>query len=81
MKILTIGNLAKKAHVNVETIRYYEVRGLMPEPPRSMMKELQSSYPIRFALLPLPIPSQTSLLFSEIDPRLTHLFNIAMFKI
>lgn len=35
MKILTIGQLGKKAQVNVETIRYYERRGLMPEPPRS----------------------------------------------
>ena len=35
MKTLTIGKLAKKAHVNVETIRYYERRGLMPDPPRS----------------------------------------------
>jgi MerR family copper efflux transcriptional regulator len=35
MKILTSGQLAKKAHVNVETIRYYERRGLMPEPHRS----------------------------------------------
>jgi MerR family copper efflux transcriptional regulator len=34
MKSLTIGRLAKKTHVNVETIRYYERRGLMPEPPR-----------------------------------------------
>jgi MerR family mercuric resistance operon transcriptional regulator len=31
---LTIGQLAKKAQVNVETIRYYERRGLIPEPPR-----------------------------------------------
>lgn len=35
MKNFTIGQLAKKTHVNVETIRYYERRGLMPEPPRS----------------------------------------------
>lgn len=35
MKTLTIGRLAKKVNVNVETIRYYERRGLMPEPPRS----------------------------------------------
>lgn len=34
MKSLTIGQLAKKAQVNVETIRYYERRGLLPEPPR-----------------------------------------------
>jgi Hg(II)-responsive transcriptional regulator len=35
MKTLTIGRLAKKVNVNIETIRYYERRGLMPEPPRS----------------------------------------------
>lgn len=34
MENLTIGQLAKKAHVNTETVRYYERRGLMPEPPR-----------------------------------------------
>jgi len=34
MKPLTIGQLAKKAQVNVETVRYYERRGLLPEPPR-----------------------------------------------
>jgi len=35
METLTIGRLAKKVNVNLETIRYYERRGLMPEPPRS----------------------------------------------
>jgi len=34
MKNLTIGQLAKKAQVNIETVRYYERRGLLPEPPR-----------------------------------------------
>ena len=34
MKSLTTGQLAKAAQVNVETIRYYERQGLMPEPPR-----------------------------------------------
>ena len=34
MENLTIGHLAKKANVNIETIRYYERRGLIPEPPR-----------------------------------------------
>ena len=34
MENLTIGKLAKRAQVNVETIRYYERRGLIPEPPR-----------------------------------------------
>lgn len=32
---LTIGQLAKRAGVNVGTIRYYERRRLIPEPPRS----------------------------------------------
>jgi MerR family mercuric resistance operon transcriptional regulator len=35
MEKLTIGQLAKRAKVNLETIRYYERRGLIPEPPRS----------------------------------------------
>lgn len=34
MKDLTIGQLAKKTKVNVETVRYYERRGLISEPPR-----------------------------------------------
>ena len=34
MKNSTIGQLAKKAQVNVETVRYYERRGLIPRPPR-----------------------------------------------
>lgn len=34
MERLTIGKLAKKADVNIETIRYYERKGLIPEPPR-----------------------------------------------
>ena len=35
MDTLTIGQLAKKANVNLETIRYYECRGLLPEPFRN----------------------------------------------
>ena len=31
---LTIGQVAKSAHVNVETVRYYERRGLIPVPAR-----------------------------------------------
>ena len=34
MEQLTIGKLARKAHVNVETIRYYERRGLIAKPER-----------------------------------------------
>ena len=34
MATVTIGQLAKYAGVHVETVRYYERRGLIPEPPR-----------------------------------------------
>ena len=34
-KALSIGQLAKKTKVNLETLRYYERRGLLPEPLRS----------------------------------------------
>ena len=29
----TIGQVAKQANVNIETLRYYERRGLIPRPP------------------------------------------------
>jgi len=32
---LTIGQVAKAADVNTETIRYYEREGLLPQPPRT----------------------------------------------
>ena len=32
---MTIGELARSAGVHVETVRYYERRGLLEEPPRS----------------------------------------------
>jgi MerR family mercuric resistance operon transcriptional regulator len=35
MKPLTIGALAKQVGVNLETVRFYERRQLLPEPPRS----------------------------------------------
>ncbi len=34
MQFLTIGKLAKETNVNIETVRYYERIGLIPEPPR-----------------------------------------------
>jgi MerR family mercuric resistance operon transcriptional regulator len=34
MKTLSIGQLSKEASVNIETVRYYERRGLLPEPKR-----------------------------------------------
>ena len=33
---LTIGSLAKAVAVNVETVRYYQRRGLLPEPSRAL---------------------------------------------
>jgi MerR family transcriptional regulator, copper efflux regulator len=35
MERLTIGKIAKQAHVRVETLRYYERTGLIARPPRS----------------------------------------------
>ncbi len=35
MDRLTVGKLAKKANVNIETIRYYERRRIMPKPART----------------------------------------------
>lgn len=35
MEGLTIGQVARDANVNIETIRYYERRGLIFEPPRT----------------------------------------------
>ncbi len=35
MESFSIGQLARRAGVNVETVRYYERRGLLREPPRS----------------------------------------------
>jgi MerR family mercuric resistance operon transcriptional regulator len=34
MKGLTIGQVAKRGDVNIETVRYYERQGLIPPPPR-----------------------------------------------
>jgi Hg(II)-responsive transcriptional regulator len=35
MEKMTIGQLAREAGINLETIRYYERRGLIPKPPRN----------------------------------------------
>lgn len=35
MESITIGTLAKKSNVKKETVRYYERRGLIPEPKRT----------------------------------------------
>jgi DNA-binding transcriptional MerR regulator len=33
---MRIGELAAKAAVNIQTVRYYERRGILPDPPRSL---------------------------------------------
>lgn len=35
MEGLSISEVARKSNVNIETVRYYERRGLIPEPPRT----------------------------------------------
>jgi Hg(II)-responsive transcriptional regulator len=35
MQVLTIGQVARRAGVHLETVRYYERRGLLPPPPRT----------------------------------------------
>lgn len=35
MESLTTSAVARRADVNVDTVRYYESRGLLPEPPRT----------------------------------------------
>lgn len=35
MNGLTIGEIAERANVNLQTIRYYEKRALVPKPPRT----------------------------------------------
>ncbi len=35
-EILSIGALSKQSGVSIETIRYYERRGVLPNPPRSI---------------------------------------------
>ena len=43
METYSIGQLAKKANVNLETIRYYERRGILPEPLRNKSGHRQYS--------------------------------------
>ncbi len=40
---LTIGNVAKLAEVHIETLRYYERKGVVPRPPRTISN--YRSYP------------------------------------
>jgi MerR family mercuric resistance operon transcriptional regulator len=76
---LTIGQLARMAQVNVETVRYYERRGLMPEPPRRDSGYRQYSEPdvirIKFIkraqTLGFTLKEISELLSLRIDPNTT----------
>ena len=52
---LTIGRLARAAGVGVETIRYYQQRGLLPVPPSAGAYHLVSECEYTRADLPCPI--------------------------
>ena len=43
METFTISQLAKRANVNLETLRFYERRGLLPEPHRNKSGHRQYS--------------------------------------
>jgi MerR family mercuric resistance operon transcriptional regulator len=43
VETFTTGQLAKKANVNIETIRFYERKGLLPEPFRNKSGHRQYS--------------------------------------
>ena len=49
MDPFTIGKLARKADVNVETIRYYERSGVLAPPPRTRGGRPPSSCPGAFS--------------------------------
>jgi Hg(II)-responsive transcriptional regulator len=79
MQKLTIGQLAKQAHVNLETIRYYERRGLIPEPVRSQSgyrqystEDLQRTRFIKRAqALGFSLKEITELLSLRVEPGMT----------
>lgn len=52
MKKLTTGGLARLGGVNLETVRYYERRGLLPKPPRTeagyRQFSLEAAHRLRF---------------------------------
>jgi len=51
MEVLSIGGLAESAGVNVETVRYYERRGLMAPPGQSGRRRYGSDSVRRLALI------------------------------
>ena len=49
-RVMSIGELAAAARVNIETIRYYEREGILPEPPRTASGYRQYSVADRWRL-------------------------------
>lgn len=76
---MQIGDLAKKAGVNVQTVRYYERRGLLPEPDRKPSgyriygKEdvLRLRFILRAKALGFTLTEIEELLGLRVDPRRT----------
>lgn len=79
MESLTIGRLAKRVEVNIETVRYYERRGLMPKPPRRESGYRQYSdgdiarlrFIRRAKELGFSLKEISELLFLRVDPETT----------
>lgn len=79
MRTLTIGELAREAGVNVQTVRYYERRGLLEEPPRraSGYREYPESDVARLGFirraqaLGFTLTEIDDLLSLRVDPRTT----------
>jgi len=76
MKSLTRSQLAKKVNVNIETLRYYERRGLIPEPERkaSGYRQYSPDYVARIQFikraqaLGFTLKEITELLSLRVDP-------------
>ena len=79
MEKFTIGQLAKKVNVNLETIRYYERRGLLLEPPRnksghreySLEEVKRTEFIKRCQVLGFSLNEISELLFLRVEPGTT----------
>jgi DNA-binding transcriptional MerR regulator len=67
METLTISRLAERAGVHVETIRYYERRGLLAEPPRTTAGYRQYSDDHRWRLEFIQRAKQLGFTLNEIS--------------
>ena len=67
MSSLTTSQLAKAAGVNIETIRYYEKRGLLPEPSRRASGYRQYSEDFVFRIRSIKRAQQLGFSLDEIN--------------